>query len=214
VEQTWPWGGSEGCGDPQAQSLPRAVVGGTLAVIAIYLLANAAYFAAFSVEWGQPARGGRNDAPHPGLGRAGGVSIAAMTQHLRRADGSNPDRPPASLTAAGAARATFSRHRPPVDEKHRSAGCLHCGAQRVVGIVVLSGSYRQLFTLRNFRKLDSLCMATAAVIVLRIKEARFTAALSHIRLSGCADFVCFGGRCIHYFHAMGFASGVDYWALP
>jgi len=155
--------------DPQ-RNLPRALVGGTLAVIAIYLLANAAYFRVLSpAEVGASPRVAGEMMRHIlGAAGAGGVSIAAMISIFAALNGSilSGSRVPYAAARQG----YFFRAIARVDEKHRTPGVSILALCAWSALLVLSGSYRQLFTYVTFASWILYGMATAAVIVLRIKR--------------------------------------------
>ena len=155
--------------DPQ-RNLPRALIGGTLAVIAIYLLANAAYFRVLSpVEVGaSPRVAGEMMRRILGAAGAGGVSIAAMISIFAALNGSilTGSRVPYAAARQG----YFFRAIARVDEKHRTPGVSILALSAWSALLVLSGSYRQLFTYVIFASWILYGMATAAVIVLRIKR--------------------------------------------
>ena len=155
--------------DPQ-RNLPRALIGGTLAVIAIYLLANAAYFRVLSpLEVGaSPRVAGEMMRRILGAAGAGGVSIAAMISIFAALNGSilTGSRVPYAAARQG----YFFRAIARVDEKHRTPGVSILALSAWSALLVLSGSYRQLFTYVIFASWILYGMATAAVIVLRIKR--------------------------------------------
>ena len=155
--------------DPQ-RNLPRALIGGTLAVIAIYLLANAAYFRVLSpVEVGASPRVAGEMMRHIlGAAGAGGVSIAAMISIFAALNGSILTG--ARVPYAAARQGYFFRAIARVDEKHRTPGVSILALCTWSALLVLSGSYRQLFTYVIFASWILYGMAAAAVIVLRIKR--------------------------------------------
>jgi APA family basic amino acid/polyamine antiporter len=155
--------------DPQ-RNLPRALIGGTLAVIAIYLLANAAYFRVLSpAEVGaSPRVAGEMMRRMLGAAGAGGVSIAAMISIFAALNGSILSG--ARVPYAAARQGYFFRAIARVDEKHRTPGVSILALSAWSALLVLSGSYRQLFTYVIFASWILYGMATAAVIVLRIKR--------------------------------------------
>ena len=141
--------------DPQ-RNLPRALVGGTLAVIAIYLLANIAYFRVLSAgEVGaSPRVAGEMMRRILGAAGAGGVSIAAMISIFAALNGSilSGSRVPYAAARQGY---FFRRHRAGGCEAPH-ARCLHSGALRVVGHAGPLRHLQSIVYLRDFRKLDSL----------------------------------------------------------
>ena len=164
-------GGFGGAANPQ-RNLPLALIGGTLAVIAIYLLANCGLFPC--ADAGRSGRerpgGGRNDA-HGSAARPGAnaVSIAAMISIFAALNGS---------ILTGLARALRRRARRPVLPLHRRAFIPQFrtpGVSILVlsvwsAVLVLSGKYDDLFNLVIFASWILYGMTTAAVIVLRKKK--------------------------------------------
>lgn len=155
--------------DPQ-RNLPRALVGGTLAVIAIYLLANAAYFRVLS-----PAEVGANPRVAGEMMRrilgdagAGGVSIAAMISIFASLNGSilSGSRVPYAAARQGYFFSAIAR----VSETYRTPGVSILALSAWSSVLVLSGTYRQLFTYVIFASWILYGMTGAAVIILRIKR--------------------------------------------
>jgi APA family basic amino acid/polyamine antiporter len=130
--------------DPQ-RNLPRALVGGTIAVIVIYLLVNAAYFRVLSAaEVGNSPRvAGEMMRRILGAPGAGVVAIAAMISIFAALNGS-------ILTGS---RVPYA------------ASIMMLGAWSA--LLVLTGGFRQLFTYVMFASWIIYGMTTAAVIVLR-----------------------------------------------
>jgi APA family basic amino acid/polyamine antiporter len=155
--------------DPQ-RNLPRALIGGTLAVIAIYLLANAAYFRVLSPGQvgASPRVAGEMMRSILGAAGAGGVSLAAMISIFAALNGSILTG--ARVPYAAARQGYFFRAIARVDEKHRTPGVSILALCTWSALLVLSGSYRQLFTYVIFSSWILYGMATAAVIVLRRKR--------------------------------------------
>ncbi len=155
--------------DPQ-RNLPRALVGGTLAVIAIYLLANAAYFRVLSpAEVGaNPRVAGEMMRRILGAAGAGGVSIAAMISIFASLNGSilSGSRVPYAAARQGYFFSAIAR----VNETHRTPGVSILALSAWSAVLVLSGTYRQLFTYVIFASWILYGMTGAAVIILRIKR--------------------------------------------
>jgi amino acid transporter len=155
--------------DPQ-RNLPRALIGGTLAVIAIYLLANAAYFRVLSpAEVGASPRVAGEMMRHIlGAAGAGGVSAAAMISIFAALNGSilTGARVPYAAARQGYFFSAIAR----VNAKRRTPGVSILALSAWSALLVLSGTYRQLFTYVIFASWILYGMATAAVIVLRIKR--------------------------------------------
>jgi len=155
--------------DPQ-RNLPRALIGGSLAVMAIYLLANLAYFYVLPAQ--AVAVSDRVAAEMMrriwGAGGANAVSIAAMISIFAALNGS-------ILTGA---RVPFAMARDGLFFK--AIGVVHpkffTPASSIVALsawsmlLVLSGRYDQLFTYVIFASWILYGMATASVLVLRKKR--------------------------------------------
>jgi len=155
--------------NPQ-KNLPKALILGTLGVILIYLLANVAYFYVLSA-----AAVGASDRVAAEMMRqvmgnfgAGAVSIAAMISIFAALNGS-------ILTGA---RVPYAMARDGLFFK--SIGVVHprwCTPSNAIlamsvwsAVLVLSGRYEQLFTYVIFSVWILYGMATASVIVLRMKR--------------------------------------------
>jgi APA family basic amino acid/polyamine antiporter len=155
--------------NPQ-RNLPRALVGGTCTVIAIYLLANMAYFHVLTAaEVGSSARVAaemmRRILGDPG---AAAVSIAAMISIFAALNGSilTGSRVPYAAARDGlffkaVGRVNAQYHTPAVSIMVLSGWS---------AVLVLSGSYEQLFTCVIFASWILYGMTAAAVIVLRRKR--------------------------------------------
>ncbi|MGA2275090.1 MAG: amino acid permease [Bryobacteraceae bacterium] len=152
------------------RNLPRALVGGTLAVIAIYLLANAAYFRVLSpaAVGASPRVAGEMMRRILGAAGAGGVSIAAMISIFAALNGSilSGSRVPYAAARQG----YFFRAIARVNDKHRTPGVSILALSAWSALLVLSGTYSQLFTYVIFASWILYGMTAAAVIVLRIKR--------------------------------------------
>lgn len=155
--------------DPQ-RNLPRALIGGTLVVIAIYLLANAAYFHVLPAR--DVAGSTRVAAEMMGriLGSAGAnaVSIAAMISIFAALNGSilTGSRVPYAAARDG----YFFRSLAVVSPRFHTPGVSILALSTWAAVLVLSGGYRQLFTYVIFASWILYGMTTAAVLVLRKKR--------------------------------------------
>lgn len=152
------------------RNLPLALIWGTLAVIAIYLLANLAYF--FVLNAPEVAGSDRVAAEMMrrvlGAPGAAAVSIAAMISIFAALNGSilTGSRVPYAMARdrylfASAAHVNASYHTPGNSILLLSAWS---------AVLVLSGRYEQLFTYVIFASWILYGMTTAAVIVLRRKR--------------------------------------------
>ncbi len=155
--------------EPQ-RNLPRALIGGTVAVIGIYLLANAAYF---HVLTGQEVGASERVAAEMmrrilGDGGANAVSVAAMISIFAALNGSilSGSRVPYAAARDG----YFFRPIARVHPLYRTPGVSILALSAWAMLLVLSGRYEQLFTYVIFASWIIYGMTTAAVIVLRKKR--------------------------------------------
>ncbi len=152
------------------RNLPRALILGTLGVIAIYLLANWAYFSVLSAsEVAGNERVAAEMMRHV-LGVGGGrlVSIAAMISIFAAINGSilSGSRIPYAMARDGYFFAWVKKVHPEFRTPSTSI-LLVCGWACVL---LLSGQYRQLYTLVIFPSWILYGMTAASVIVLRRKR--------------------------------------------
>jgi APA family basic amino acid/polyamine antiporter len=152
------------------RNLPRALAGGTLVVIVIYVLANAAYFRVLS-----PAEvaGSERVAAEmmrrlQGAPGAAAVAIAAMISIFAALNGSilSGSRVPYAAARDG----YFFRRVAAVHPRYRTPGVSILALSAWAALLVLSGRYEQLFTDVIFASWILYGMTTAAVIVLRIRR--------------------------------------------
>jgi APA family basic amino acid/polyamine antiporter len=155
--------------DPQ-RNLPRALVGGTMAVIVIYLLVNVAYFRVLSAnEVGNSPRVAgemmRRILDGPG---ASIVAVAAMISIFAALNGSilTGSRVPYAAARDG----LFFRPVARVHPQYRTPGVAILMLGVWSALLVLTGGFRQLFTYVMFASWIIYGMTTAAVIILRIKR--------------------------------------------
>ncbi len=160
--------------NPQ-RNLPRALIGGTLAMIAIYLLANLAYFSVLSgAEVGASERVAadmmRRILRGIGGGGPGGaaVSMAAMISIFAALNGSilSGSRVPYAMARDGYFFRVLGRVHPRF--RTPSVSILLLGLWS--SVLLLSGHYKQLYTLVIFPSWILYAMTGAAVIVLRRKR--------------------------------------------
>jgi APA family basic amino acid/polyamine antiporter len=152
--------------DPQ-RNLPLALVWGTAAVIAVYLLANAAYFHVLSAaEVGASQRVAaemmRRIFGAPG---AAAVSIAAMISIFAALNGSilSGARVPYAAARGGYFFAAIGRVHP----RFRTPGVSILALSAWAALLTLSGKYEDLFNLVIFASWILYGMTAAAVLVLR-----------------------------------------------
>lgn len=155
--------------DPQ-RNLPRALIAGTLVVIAIYLLANLAYFYVLpAAEVASSARVAAETMRHIlGTFGANAVSIVAMISIFAALNGSilSGSRVPFAMARDG----LFFRRVAFVHPQHRTPSVSILALSAWGALLVLSGQYKQLYTYVIFASVILYGMATAAVIVLRFKR--------------------------------------------
>jgi APA family basic amino acid/polyamine antiporter len=155
--------------NPQ-RNLPLALIGGTAAVIAIYVLANWAYFRVLS-----PAEVGANKLVAAemmqriaGPWGASAVSIAAMISIFAALNGSILTG--ARVPYAAARDGLFFRSAAHVHPVFRTPGVSILMLSAWSSILVLSGKYEELFDFVIFGSWILYAMATASVFVLRRKR--------------------------------------------
>jgi basic amino acid/polyamine antiporter, APA family len=155
--------------DPQ-RNLPRALIAGTLVVIAIYLLANLAYFYVLpAAEVASSARVAAETMRRIlGSFGANAVSIVAMISIFAALNGSilSGSRVPFAMARDG----LFFRRVAFVHPQHRTPSVSILALSAWGALLVLSGRYSQLYTYVIFASVILYGMATAAVIVLRFKR--------------------------------------------
>lgn len=152
--------------DPQ-RNLPRALIGGTAAVMAIYLLANAAYFYVLPAREVAASDLVAADMMRKIFGQTGAnlVSLAAMISIFAALNGSilSGSRVPYAMAVDG----LFFRSVARVHPAFRTPGISILALSAWSAILVLSGRYDQLFTYVIFASWILYGMTTAAVVVLR-----------------------------------------------
>ncbi len=155
--------------DPQ-RNLPRAFIWGTAAVIAIYLLTNAAYFHVLTAA--EVAASPRVAAEmmsrifaRPG---AVAVSVAAMISIFAALNGSilSGSRVPYAAARDGLFFSALAR----VNPRHHTPGVSVLALSAWSALLVLSGRYEQLYTYVIFASWILYGMTTTAVMVLRKKR--------------------------------------------
>jgi APA family basic amino acid/polyamine antiporter len=152
--------------NPQ-RNLPVALIGGTLAVIAIYMLANSAYFRVLS-----PAEVGAHKLVAAemmqriqGPAGASAVSIAAMISIFAALNGSILTG--ARVPYAAARDGLFFRSAARVHPAFHTPGVSILMLSAWSSVLVLSGKYEELFDFVIFGSWILYAMATASVFVLR-----------------------------------------------
>jgi len=152
------------------RNLPLALIVGTVAVIAIYLLANLAYFYVLSASDVASTDRVAGEMMRRILGApgAGAVSIAAMISIFAALNGSilSGSRVPFAMSRDR----LFFRRVAFVHPRHRTPSVSILALSAWASLLVLSGRYDQLYTYVIFASVILYGMATAAVIVLRFKR--------------------------------------------
>jgi amino acid transporter len=152
------------------RNLPLALIWGTLAVVVIYILANVAYF--YVLTPGEVAASNRVAAEMMrriwGDAGASIVSVAAMISIFAALNGSilSGARVPYAAARDGYFFAPMAR----VNAQYHTPGVSILCLSAWASVVVLSGTYDQLFTYVIFASWLMYGMTTAAVIVLRKKR--------------------------------------------
>ncbi len=155
--------------NPQ-RNLPRALLVGTSAMIAIYLLTNLAYFYVLtSAEVGATPRVAA-EAMQKVMGNSGAsiVSIAAIISIFAALNGSilSGSRVPYAMARDG----LFFKRMSVINPYFRTPGACIVFLGIVSSIILLSGRYDELSTLVIFPSWILYGMTAASVIVLRIKR--------------------------------------------
>jgi APA family basic amino acid/polyamine antiporter len=152
------------------RNLPLALIAGTLTVIALYLLANLAYFYILPASAVGSTSRVAGEAMRRVLGSTGAnaVSIAAMISIFAALNGSilSGSRVPFAM----ARDRLFFRRVSYVHPQHRTPSVSILALSAWAAVLVLSGRYDQLYTYVIFASVILYGMATAAVIVLRYKR--------------------------------------------
>jgi APA family basic amino acid/polyamine antiporter len=155
--------------NPQ-RNLPLALIGGTLAVMAIYIATNVAYFYVLPAQEVATADRVAADMMRRVMGPwgANAVSVAAMISMFAAVNGSilSGARVPYALARDG----YFFRPYATVNERYRTPGISIMLLSAWSSVLVLSGRYEQLFDLVIFPSWILYAMAAASVIVLRRKR--------------------------------------------
>jgi APA family basic amino acid/polyamine antiporter len=152
------------------RNLPLALIVGTSAVIAIYMLTNLAYFRVLPADAVASTDRVAGEMMRRILGSNGAaaVSIAAMISIFAALNGSilSGARVPFAMARDG----LFFRRVARVHTEHRTPSGSILILTAWSALLVLSGRYDQLYTYVIFASAILYGMATAAVIVLRIKR--------------------------------------------
>lgn len=152
------------------RNLPLALIIGTSAVIGIYLLTNLAYFYVLPADAVASTERVAGEMMRRILGArgAGAVSIAAMISIFAALNGSilSGSRVPFAAARDG----LFFRRVARVHPVYKTPSVSILGLNAWAALLVLSGTYDQLYEYVIFSSVILYGMATAAVIVLRFKR--------------------------------------------
>jgi amino acid transporter len=152
------------------RNLPLALIWGTLAVVVIYILANVAYFYVLTPGEVAASNSVAAEMMRRIWGDAGAsiVSVAAMISIFAALNGSilSGARVPYAAARDGYFFAPMAR----VNAQYHTPGVSILCLSAWASVVVLSGTYDQLFTYVIFASWLMYGMTTAAVIVLRKKR--------------------------------------------
>jgi APA family basic amino acid/polyamine antiporter len=156
--------------EPQ-RNLPRALIGGTLVILLVYLLTNVAYFYVLTAE---EVAGSRDRVASEmmravaGSRGAAAVSIGVMISIFAALNGSilSGARVPYAMARDGLYFPIYAR----VSPTHHSPSWSIVLLSLWSSVLVFSGRYDQLYTMVIFPSWILYAMATASVIVLRSKR--------------------------------------------
>jgi APA family basic amino acid/polyamine antiporter len=155
--------------DP-GKNIPRALIFGVLAVMSVYLVTNIAYFYVLPAQAVADSSRVASDVAKAFLGGAGGdaVALAAMISIFAALNGSilSGARVPYAMARDG----YFFPMLGNVHPRHRSPHVSILALSAWAALLVLSGSYEQLFTYVIFSSWILYGMAAATVFVLRRKR--------------------------------------------
>jgi APA family basic amino acid/polyamine antiporter len=152
------------------RNIPRALIFGVLAVMSTYLLTNVAYFYVLPAQAVAESNRVASDVAKAFLGEAGGgaVAVAAMISIFAALNGSilSGARVPYAMARDGYFFAALGNVHPYYRSPHVSILALSAWS----ALLVLSGSYEQLFTYVIFSSWILYGMSAATVFVLRRKR--------------------------------------------
>lgn len=184
--------------NPQ-RSLPLALILGTLTVLAVYLLTNAAYF--FVLPATQVAASNRvaADMMRQILGNRGAdaVSIAAMVSIFAALNGSllSGARVPYAMARDGLFFRSVSR----VNPRYHTPGVSILALSLWSALLVLSGRYEQLFTYVVFASWILYGMTAASVVVLRWKRPELVRPYRTVGYPVLPVLFVLGAGCVVFF---------------
>ncbi len=155
--------------NPQ-RNIPRALIYGTLLVIAVYVLANLAYFYVLAPEQATATQTIAADTARTIMGRRGGafIAIGVMISAFATLNGSilTGARVPYATACDGLLPKALARLNP-----RYSTPDVSIGAQAVIAsLFALSGTYDALYTKVIFSEFLFYALVTAGIFVLRARE--------------------------------------------
>ncbi|MBI1357295.1 MAG: amino acid permease [Acidobacteria bacterium] len=155
--------------DPH-RNIPRALIGGVLTVIAVYLAVNVAYFYSLDADSVAASERVASDAARRFLGERGAdaVSLAAMISIFAALNGSilSGARVPYAMARDGFFLESMAAVHPQFRTPHVAIAALSTWA----ALLVLSGRYDQLYTYVIFASWILYGLSAASVFVLRRKR--------------------------------------------
>jgi basic amino acid/polyamine antiporter, APA family len=155
--------------DPQ-RNIPRALIGGTILVIAVYVLANLAYFHVLSPEQAVGTQKIAADAASRLLGKAGGalVAVGVMISAFATLNGSilTGSRVPYATARDG----LFPRALGRVHPRFHTPVFSIVGQGVLATLFALTGTYDALATKVVFPEFMFYALVTAGIFVLRHRE--------------------------------------------
>lgn len=155
--------------DPQ-RNIPRALIGGTLLVIAVYVLVNLAYFHVLPPERGVATQKIAADAARLILGKAGGafVAIGVMISAFATLNGSilTGSRVPYATARDG----LFPRALGSLHPRFHTPVVSIVAQGALAGIFALTGTYDALATKVIFSEFLFYALVTAGIFVLRRRQ--------------------------------------------
>jgi APA family basic amino acid/polyamine antiporter len=156
--------------DKPERNLPRALVLGTLLTVALYMLTNWAYFSVLSAPEVAGSERVAADMMRKILGAGGGrlVSAAAMVSIFAAINGSilSGSRVPYAMARNGYFFSFLAKVHPRFRTPSTSIVVVSCWAC----VLMLSGQYKQLYTMVIFPSWILYGMTAASVIVLRVRR--------------------------------------------
>jgi APA family basic amino acid/polyamine antiporter len=155
--------------NPQ-RNVPRALIGGALLVLIVYVLVNLAYFYVLPASQVMGTRTVASDAARRVLGNAGGafIAVGVMVSTFATLNGSilAGSRIPYATARAGLFPATLGAVHP----RFHTPTVSLIGQAIIAGLFALTGGYESLYTKAIFSEFLFYALCTAAVFVLRRRQ--------------------------------------------